>query len=530
MKNKLLRRAAVAALALAVMIVAGCQAIAGLDLNQVLKNAAKVTSGESTSSFELQLRLNEDALSEYDDSEADLYRLLSHVKLNIDHAAIADESNLSLAGSMTFDQLTIPFDLRLSETLMVLELEGAAAPIAIDLSDEAIASMYGLEGELEEPSRQDEETLSLIARQIIDFISGYAIDNLPNPSSLTAVPVIETIGGSQTSMMKLHFTMDGPGMWKWAKSYIGALINDREGLVTAVSSILKLLEEQPVYWEALGAMNPFETDILDAPTIDEMAEDAADEIVYLLESTLEEMEWTETEDEESLDEILNESLVLKSDVYVDAKLDIRKQAWELNYDMPASAEDEWVQPILTGFTVKSTSEQWNVNGSVEAAKPVVTDDALRIGDLELMEGYEALQYVNEESALYKLLKDRLHITRQSYQAYADNYSNPPIIVPGYITIVAVRDVADAFGATTSYDALTRQISVYDELTDTLIIMEVGSDVVKVNGAEEVWPFPVMTVNSVTYAPARKLAEALGADIEWKTIYEDWKQLSITREP
>ncbi|WP_214630558.1 copper amine oxidase N-terminal domain-containing protein [Paenibacillus agaridevorans] len=530
MKNKLLKRAAVAALALAVMIVTGCQAIAGLDLNAVLKNAVKVTSGESKSSLELQLRLNEEALAEYDEDEADLYRLLSHVKLTIDHAAVEDESNMSVEGKVTLSDLNIPFKLRLSETAMVLELEGVTTPIVFDLSDEAIGSMFDIETDSGNGiSAEQERTLTEVGRQIMDFVSGYAIDNLPNPSNLTAAPVVETVGGSPVSMMKLQFTMDGPSIWEWAKTYVNALIDDREGLTNAVGSILKLLEENPVFWEALGEINPFEGDVLDAPTSDEMAEEAVEEIITLLESAREEMEWTESEDEEFLNELLNESLVLKADVYVDAKLDIRKQAWELNYELGEALNDEYYESVVTGFTVKSSSEQWNVNGTVTAADPVVTEDSLSILDMELMEGYEALHYVDEDSDLYELLKNRLHITRQTYNAFADDYYNPPIIMPGYVTVVAVRDVAEAFGATVSYNSLTRQVSVYDELTDTRIIMQIGSDKVKVNGVDEVWPYPVMTIDSVTYVPARKLAEALGADIEWNTVYEDWKELTIARE-
>ncbi|MDQ6419843.1 copper amine oxidase N-terminal domain-containing protein [Paenibacillus sp. LHD-117] len=530
MKNKLLKRAAVAVLALAVMIVAGCQAIAGLDLNQVLKNAAKVTSGESKSSFEFQLRLNEDALEEYEEEEADFYRLISHIKVELDRVLVEDESNLSLEGSLSFGDLGIPFGLRMSETTMVLELEGAKKPIAIDLSDEAIASMSGVEiSEGNEVSQEEEETIAEIGRQITDLVSGYAINNLPNPSGLSATPVTEPIGGVQTSMMKLQFTMDGPAIWEWIKSYLDALLNDREGLEATVRGILELLENNPVYWEMLGEINPLESDELDAPTVDDMAKEAVDEIVLLLESYQEEIEWMETEDKETLDSLLNESLQLKMDTYVDAKLDIRKQALELNYELEDDMDEELELPF-TGFTLKTSSEHWNVNGSVAADEPAVTDDMLTSAELEELEGHEALEYVDEQSALYELLKNKLHVTRQTYFAYSDDYYNPPIIVPGYITIVAVRDVADAFGASTTYEAATREITVHDELTNTRIVMKVGSDVVKVNGKEEVWPFPVMTVDGTTYVPARKLAEALGADIEWQTVYEDWKELSISREP
>lgn len=536
MNIKWLRRTAIAALALAVTIVTGCQAIAGLDLNQVLKNAAKATSAESKSILELQLKLDEEALAEYDESEADLYRLLSNIKLTIEHAAIEDESNMSLEGSLSLGEMNLPFDLRLSETSMLIDLEGMEAPIVVDLSDEAIASLSGMEEEVDNAAVPlEEEKLTEIGRQITDLVSGYAIDNLPNPSGLTAVPVIEQVGGSQTSMMKLHFTMDGPALWDWVKSYLTALTDDREGLVAVVGGVFELLEENPVYWEAIGAIAPTEeTDVLDAPTTDEVAEQAVDDLIVMFESLQEEMARTEKEDKEMLDELLNDSLMLQADVYVDAKLDIRKQAWEFHYDLTDFGdvgEEEYVEaPFFTGITVKSTTEQWNVGGSVTAADPVAAEEALSAEDLADSGGHEFLKHVDEESDLYDLLKNKFHITRQTYSAYSDDYFNPPIILPNYHTIVAVRDVADAFGATITYHPPTRQISVEDEITDTRIVVKIGSNIAKVNGVEQVWPTTVTSIDGVTYVPARKLAEALGADIKWETIDDGWKELTITREP
>ncbi|MHA6483094.1 copper amine oxidase N-terminal domain-containing protein [Paenibacillus sp. strain BS8-2] len=525
MKKTWLRRASVIVLALVVTIVTGCQSLSGLDLNKVLKNSVKVTSLESKSTLELQLELDEEVLADYDESEADMYRLLSNVKLNLDHIAVQDELNMSLEGSIVFGDANLPFDLSLSETAMVLNLEGMEAPIVFELIDEYM---------LEEGDVQDEEKLAEIGRQITDLVSGYAIDKLPNPSGLTAVPVTETIGGTPTSAMKVSFEMDGVKLIDWVKSYLTALTDNRDELAAVIEKVLELLDQNPVYWESLEMMNPFESDVLDAPTVGDMANQAADEIIALIEPLQEELLFSE-EEGQALSEMLN----LRGDVYIDYGLNIRKQDWEFNYKYVPSILDEveledeeyYEEPnFFTGMTIKSTSEQWNVGGAVKAKEAVTPDNALAAEDLEYLGGYDFLKHVDKKSDLYDLLTNKLHITRQTYSAYSDDYYNPPIILPNYHTIVAIRDVADAFDATTKYHAPTRQISVYDEITDTRIVVKVGSNIVKVNGVEQEWPVAVTSIDGYTYVPARKLAEALGADIKWETVYEDWQMLTITREP
>lgn len=533
MNKKWLRRASIVMLALAVTIVTGCQAIAGLDLNQVLKNAFKVTSVEGKSVLELQLELDEEVLAENDESEAELYRLLSHVKLSINHMAIEDELNMSVEGSVEFGEASIPFDLRFSDTAMVLELGGMEKPIVFELMEEGVLTISGMQAVPSEEADEEAEELAETARQIVELISGYAIDSLPNPSGLKAVPVTETIGGTSTSVMKLSFAMDGVQIWEWMQAYLTALTADRDKLAAVISSVLELLEQNPVYWESLEMMNPWEEDLLDAPTVDDIANQAADEIIAAVEMMQEDMELPDEERE-----LASQMLSLQADVYVDYQLNIRKQAWTFTFnDLSAgeeadpSDEEYVIEPsFFKGLTVKSTSELWNIGGAVKAKDAVKPKDGLSADELAFLEGYEFLKFVDAESDLYDLLKNKLHITRQTYTAYSDDYFNPPILLPNHHTIVAVRDVADAFGATTTFHAPTRQISIYDELTDTRIVVKLGSNIAVVNGVEQLWPADVTSIGGITYVPARKLAEALGADIKWETFYDDSKQLTITREP
>ena len=100
---------------------------------------------------------------------------------------------------------------------------------------------------------------------------------------------------------------------------------------------------------------------------------------------------------------------------------------------------------------------------------------------------------------------------------------------GFVTIVPVRDVAEALGAEIEFDEETRRVTVSDPMTDTTIVFTPGSEQVIVNGKAEAWPLPAMVIDWTTYVPARKLAEALGAEIEWEPFYEGSNILTIERE-
>lgn len=527
-----LRKFGLLALAMVMLIAAGCQSVGGLDLNKTIKNSLFVTSSESKSTLEFHINWDEEALAEFseDEQELELLQLFSHIKLETDQVKMQDETHVSMEGNLILGEeeaVSIGFAMRMDEKTLVIELDGAKVPFTFDLTGEAMLEAYGIEGmeeEVEEPAI-DDEALTQLGFDMIDIIGDYGIGNLPNPKDLKVAPVNVPIGGVNTQLMKAEFTMDGEALWDWIRQYVDALAADRDGLEKAVEGILELLESQPGLWEAIGEFDPIQDGVLDAPTIDDVAEETVNAIAEFLASLQEELDWMEEEEQETLATVFSEELKLSSAIYVDSKLDIRKQQFELSYTPDASMIEELMLPF-TSFSIKSDNEQWNVNGTVEAAEPVVTEDAQPLEQIE--HGFQFIGHVEEDSDLYDLLKNKLHITRQSYDSFIDSWDEP-IVIPGYITIVAVRDVAEAFGAEITYDPTARQVKLYDQPTDTTIVFTTDSDVVNVNGKNEIWPVSVTNVDGTTYVPARKLAEALGAEIEWREVYGDYQSLMIERE-
>lgn len=524
-------------LAMTILIAAGCQSVGGLDLNQTLKNSLKTTSSESKSTLEFKLNLDEKAIKnakdneEITDEEAELLRLFSNVKLEL-HQLQAGNTRMSVDGKLTLGEdkpVSVNFTAKADEKTLVIELEGAKQPFTFDMTGATYLELNEIEAEEAALPEGAEESLTKLGFDMMDLISHYGITNLPNPKDLKVTPVSEPINGVETGLMHVQFSMDSKGLWDWAGTYLDALIADREGLHAMVKGILELFESNKPLLESLGETDLLGTSTLDAPTLDEQAEEATAALEEELVILRDEMKNMEKEDKESLDAFFNEALKLNVDVYVDSSLQIRKTQYDLSYT-PAAVEDEEQALPFTGLSLKLSTEQWNVNGDVKPAAPVATEDAISLEEAEYMQGYDVVKLFEEDSFMYDLLKNKLHITQQSYYGFPESFYNPPIVMPGYITLVAVRDVADVFGAEVSYEPKSRTIKVTDRGTGTTLQFQSGSDNVIVNGVKEVWPLPATVIEGTTYVPARKLAEALGATIEWQTFYEDGdKVLVIERE-
>ncbi|WP_165861266.1 copper amine oxidase N-terminal domain-containing protein [Paenibacillus paeoniae] len=533
------KRLSMLLLAMTILVAAGCQSVGGLDFNQTLKNSLKTTSSESKSTIQFKLNLDEKAIKsakdneELADEELELLRLFSNVKLEL-HQLQAGQTQVSVEGKLILGEekpVSVGFTAKADEKTLVIELEGAKQPFTFDLTGETYLEVNGFgEDEAAPTESVDHESLTKLGFDIRDIISNYAINNLPNPKDLKVTPVSEPINGVETGLMHVQFSMDSKGLWDWAGSYLDALIADRAGLHTMIKGILELLDSNKALLDSVNGNYEYYTGgVLDAPTTGEQSDQLTAEIEEQLVALRDEMKQLEKEDKEWLDAFFNEALKLDANVYVDSSLHIRKTQYELSYAPAASLEEEYALPF-TGFSFKVSTEQWNVNGDVKPAPPVVTDQAIALEEVELMEGFDVVKLFDEDSFVYDLLKNKLHITYQGYYGFPESFYNPPIVMPGYITMVAVRDVAEDFGAEVTYDAKTRTITVADRGTDTKIQFQSGSDTVVVNGVKEVWPLPAIVIEGTTYVPARKLAETLGASIEWTTFYEDGdKVLIIERE-
>ncbi len=541
-------RVAALLLAFTLVFVAGCQAVSGVDFNKVLKNALKVTSSESAQTVEFKLQLDEELLAELPEEEQSLIKLFASVKLQLEDVLAQDADHLSLKGNLTLGNAkSIGFALQISDEQAVLKLDGAKQPFVLAMDSESLLGMAGMESE-PTASTMDEATLTSIGHELIDAFGSYIIDNLPNAERLTVKPAVESINGESVSLMHVHVELDGPELWTLVNKYVDALVADRQGLEAMISGVFDILEKNPDVWAAAGEVNPFEDPELDAPTLDETKASAAEEIAGMLVELQEELRAASEDDQEMINELFHKDLSIKANMYVDGKLDIRKQQLEVNYTFPVYEPEELEQEELPedeeydyteeyfyseqwvkGFSLTMENVYWNVNGAVKAEAPVAGADALPVEELLEMQGYQVLKQFDDSSVVYDLLKNQFELNKQTVNWYPFSYGNPAILTPSYITIIPLRDTADQLGAQLTYDKQSKSMKLLDEATNTTISLKLNSNKATVNGQAVEWSFPVTSIDGVTYVPARDLAKALQAKISWEPYYEDEKVFVLERE-
>ncbi len=93
----------------------------------------------------------------------------------------------------------------------------------------------------------------------------------------------------------------------------------------------------------------------------------------------------------------------------------------------------------------------------------------------------------------------------------NNYDVVPFTENGR-TLVPVRFIAESFGANVGWDDATQTVSV--DYLGRAIRMQIGSNIMTVNGEEHILDVPANTYNSRTLIPLRALSEALGKQVLW----------------
>lgn len=87
----------------------------------------------------------------------------------------------------------------------------------------------------------------------------------------------------------------------------------------------------------------------------------------------------------------------------------------------------------------------------------------------------------------------------------------PVIRNGR-TMIPIRTVAEALGATVSWNADKKEVSIKKGSTSVKVV--IGASRAKVNGKELAIDSPAFIENGRTYLPVRFVSEALGASVEW----------------
>ncbi|MCQ6558726.1 copper amine oxidase N-terminal domain-containing protein [Paenibacillus mendelii] len=539
------RKVVLSVIMAAIMIIAvGCQAVGGVDLNQMLKQTLKVTSYEGSQTFEFKLLMEDEGLDGGSAEETAIFDLISHIKLTLDDIKVKDAANMSLKGKLELGTKSIGFSLAMNEELAVLNLEGAKKPIVLELGELASSGLFGeilgtdfsdgthTEGTVTAvPDKAEQESLAKTGQQLIETVAGYAIENMPNPTRLKVSPAQETVRGETVNAMHVQAELTGKEIYTWVKSYMDALVSDKEGLHEMLTTVYELIQSQEGVLESAG----IETESIFGSIPEEedqkaMIDDAVDEVVQGISDLKQEMEQAEKEDPNFIDLFFNDETYVKADLFVDSKLDIRKSVMEMSIK-PTVIEDEEDMSFspFKGVWMKATSEKSNVNGNVIPVEAVQSKGDLTADQLSEMEGYQVLRQFKTDSVAYDILRNQMHISRQQIQMHPEYSYNPPIVTPAGITLIPLRDTADRLGADLKATAKGKSITINDFATSTVIELKSGSKQAIINGKAVNWSFPVTAVDGITYVPARDFVKSLGGKVYWEDSYDDEKVLVIERE-
>ncbi|REE92888.1 copper amine oxidase-like protein [Paenibacillus taihuensis] len=537
-------------LALVLIVTAGCQALGGVDFNAMLKQTLKVTSYESNQKLEMKLLVNNDSLAELPKEEQELFNLISNISVQLDNTKTSKNGELSAEGKLSLGEKTIGFKLAMDQKLVSLNLDGAKKPIVIHLPQPEAGAAGAAS-----TTAASQESLTETGMKMLDSISGFTIDNLPNPTHLSVDAGQDTINGESVIGMKIHAELTGTELLDWMKSYIDALLKDQEGMKSMITGVYEALASQADALQSSGAAAEVESIFGSLPEEDESAnqiDQAIAEITDMLTQASEELKTTDPEDQKVVDGIFTKDTYVKGDVFVDSKLDIRKSVIEASIkpdltaldemtaaDQAAGSDDEDAINVIQadrsdipfeGVWFRMTTERWNVNGDVVPVKPEAPAGAFDMDQAGNMQGYDVLRQFEPNSVVYGLLHNQLHISKQAVSLDL-NYSRPaPILTPAGVTLVPMRAVAESLGAKISKDA-SGKLHVIDPATNGDIVLKVGSSSVVVNGKTEKWSFPPTVVNGTTYVPARPFIAALKGSLSWeKSYFGDGNMIVITREP
>lgn len=489
-------------LCLLAVTAAGCQSIAGLDLNTAILQSMKAQTQESRSTVALAVAFEPEAFEGLDKRERQQLELLRDLRLRIDSAKVESGSRSSASGALLVGGKEIGFSLQQDETSAMLRIDGLKRPISLALDEASLlelgsgASLTDIVG----GSEATPEQTGALARDLVDRAGAYWIHNLPNASRLNVQPVAQSVYGGGSALWQVDAGWKGMELFDWAHAYVKALLSDSEGLAAMLDGLFEVLQDHP---EA-GAANEDGEPLSDADK-PAFVEEGREALAEMLQEASDSMQ--EARDAGELEEMFTDGSSLNVKLLLDAGLDIRSLDAALTWAPGAAASEDI--PV-SSVSLRIQTELWNVNGAVAADKPQA--DAVSWSPERWSGTAGASRFLRDfdrGSDAYKLLKQELQLGRQSAQFYAYGYDSY-ISVPSGQTLVPLRSLADSIGASLTYDSGRSKWALQDEARGQTIWLAKGSKTVYSGAAKTQLSFPPTVVDGTLYVPARDIAKLLGA--------------------
>lgn len=470
----------------------------GVDVGKAMANGASIKSGESRQSMNINIEPAKEFATEKD---LEMIELINSISLDIDQAKMKDAKTASIKGTLSMEGTKLPFHMSMNESQLVIDLDGAQKPLYISLDTFQDAQALPM---------VDTKALEKQLEELSPKLFSFVLKHLSNPKNISVTPVQETVNGEALSLSKLHLEVSGEEMLAMVKPFLTSISKDEQGLKDLIGDLYD------VFYPVLEAVNEVEGG--GDETLNSIVPESKDEAVAFLYAIIKVgLDSMLVNYDQDLNNLLNETpefktvfgtdTKLKMDFYLDSKLDIRKQNFELKVALPAS-EDLPVNSV----TVSGDSEQWNIGGTVAVDEVDVSGGVLDLMKDDITPG-QMLRNFDSNSLAYQLLKDEAGITSKSVVLFPDDEYAGAITVKN-TTFVPLRYVSEELDAEVKWTKGSNQIVVIDDITGDEIVLTVGSKKATVAGKE------VTMVESAyvgkdgkTYVPLRFVAESLGATVD-----------------
>mgnify|MGYP002268555106 CR=1 FL=1 len=470
----------------------------GIDVGKAMANGASIKSGESRQSMNINIEPAKEFATEKD---LEMIELINSISLDIDQAKMKDAKTASIKGTLSMEGTKLPFHVSMNESQLVIDLDGAQKPLYMSLDTFQDAQALPM---------VDTKALEKQLEEISPKLFSFVLKHLSNPKNISVTPVQESVNGEALSLSKLHLEVSGEEMLAMVKPFLTSISKDEEGLKDLIGDLYD------VFYPVLEAVNEVEGGGDD--TLNSIVPESKDEAVASLYAIIKVgLDSMLVNYDQELNNLLNETpefktvfgteTKLKLDFYLDSKLDIRKQNFELKVALPASDD----LPV-NSVTVSGDSEQWNIGGTVAVDEVDVSGGVMDLMKDDITPG-QILRNFDSNSLAYQLLKDEAGITSKSVVLFPDDEYAGAITVKN-TTFVPLRYVSEELDAEVKWTKGSNQIVVIDDITGDEIVLTVGSKKATVAGKE------VTMVESAyvgkdgkTYVPLRFMAESLGATVD-----------------
>lgn len=470
----------------------------GVDVGKAMANGASIKSGESRQSMNINIEPAKEFATEKD---LEMIELINSISLDIDQAKMKDAKTASIKGTLSMEGTKLPFHLSMNESQLVIDLDGAQKPLYMSLDTFQDAQALPM---------VDTKALEKQLEELSPKLFSFVLKHLSNPKNISVTPVQESVNGEALSLSKLHLEVSGEEMLAMVKPFLTSISKDEQGLKDLIGDLYD------VFYPVLEAVNEVEGGGDD--TLNSIVPESKDEAVASLYAIIKVgLDSMLVNYDQELNNLLNETpefktvfgteTKLKLDFYLDSKLDIRKQNFELKVALPASEDLP-----LNSVTVSGDSEQWNIGGTVAVDEVDVSGGVMDLMKDDITPG-QMLRNFDSSSLAYQLLKDEAGITSKSVVLFPDDEYAGAITVKN-TTFVPLRYVSEELDAEVKWTKGSNQIVVIDDITGDEIVLTVGSKKATVAGKE------VTMVESAyvgkdgkTYVPLRFVAESLGATVD-----------------